>query len=149
MTVYAAVPATEYLPPTDVLNVNPLELQSLREIATLSKDGYHYKIVEKLKYRNRRDVSNIPIPFPSNFDFAASYPEEAGIVSNDGYKYRAVRRYRLRKRRAAIDLPTGEYLPAEEIAKETAPAHTLDDDGYHYKTVRKLKYRYSRRINGD
>lgn len=198
VTVNAAVPATEYLPPSDVLNVNPLELQDLSDTVALSDDGYRYKTVRKFKYRHRRDVSelpsaeylppadeyippaeesapladdgyryktvrkyrhrrdanNIPIPFPSNFDFAAHYPEEAGVTPTDGYKYRTIKRFFIRKRRAAIDLPTGEYLPPAEEAypeastvEEEAPAHELAADGYHYKTVRKLKYRNRRDVD--
>lgn len=132
-----------------MLNVNPLELQDLSDTVALSDDGYRYKTVRKLKYRHRRDVNNIPIPFPSDFDFAANYPEEAGVSpsSSDGYKYKTIKRFRIRKRRAAIDLPTGDYLPPAE--EETIPAHELADDGYHYKTVRTLKYRRSWSLNGD
>lgn len=143
------IPTAEYLPPLDVV-----------EIAPLADDGYHYKTVRKLKYRHRRDVNEIPIPFPSNFNFAANFPEEAGVVPVDesGYKYRTVRRLRHRKRRAAIDLPTGEYLPQDEeaaapevssMSEEATASHKLDDDGYRYKTVRKLKYRNRRDVAED
>lgn len=140
---------TEYLPPLDDI-IAPEVVES----APLADDGYRYKTVRKLKLRHRRDVSGIPVPFPSNFDFAANYPEEAGAIPVDesGYKYKTVRRFRVRKRRAAIDIPTGEYLPPTEeefvsvLPEEVPASHTLADDGYRYKTIRKVKYRNRRDV---
>ncbi|KAL5273174.1 hypothetical protein ACFFRR_000125 [Megaselia abdita] len=150
--------SAEYLPPVEETQASEVAESAAIESAPLADDGYRYKTIRKLKYRHRRDVSDIPIPFPSNFDFAANFPEEAGVVPVDesGYKYRTVRRLRVRKRRAAIDLPTGEYLPpveetaipeASTVLEEAPASHNLSDDGYRYKTVRKLKYRHRRDVS--
>lgn len=153
-TAYAAVPATEYLPPNEVLNVNPIDLQDLSESSALSEDGYRYKTVRKLrKYRHRRDVSELPtaeyLPPLDAVPSEVSEVIESAPLADDGYRYKTVRKLKYRHRRDVDELPV-EYLPpveeaqASDVSESTAP---LADDGYRYKTVRKLKYRHRRDVS--
>ncbi|XP_061391396.1 uncharacterized protein LOC133326807 [Musca vetustissima] len=152
----------EYIPP----EVNA-------EVAPIAEDGYRYKVVRKLKFRNRRDVSELVNNeyLPPSTETAAATEEavvveepaveatqDSAVLANDGYRYKTVRRIRYRRRRDVNELPTNEYLPPvaateQEVAVE-APVEAaaqesavLADDGYRYKTVRRIRYRHRRDVN--
>ncbi|XP_054734800.1 uncharacterized protein LOC129242266 [Anastrepha obliqua] len=136
----SAEPAVDYLPPVD------------ENSAPVAEDGYRYKAVRRLKYRNRRDVPSEeylpPVTEPS-----PEYLPPGGAetrVADDGYRYKTVRRlrFRARHRRDVSELPSlpsNEYLPPVDVELAPELKTVLGDDGYRYKTVRRLKFRRHRR----
>ncbi|XP_055912434.1 fibrous sheath CABYR-binding protein-like [Eupeodes corollae] len=115
--------SSEYLPPLEDA-INDAEIiESPEESAVLADDGYHYKTVRRLKYRTRRDVSEIANPNGYAYPAPAAAQEESAVLADDGYRYKTVRRLRYRHRRDVSEL----VAPAEESA-------LLSKDGYHYKT---------------
>ncbi|KAM7358171.1 uncharacterized protein ACRADG_003226 [Cochliomyia hominivorax] len=177
------LPSSEYLPPAvEAQQEVAVEQPATEEVAAveavpeekteLAEDGYRYKTVRRLKYRHRRDVSELPAneylpptevavePVPEVISVAEPATEEKTELAEDGYRYKTVRRLKYRKRRDVNELPANEYLPpAEEViaepvveevaAVEAAPEEKteLAEDGYRYKTVRRLKYRKRRDVN--
>ncbi|XP_065361794.1 titin-like [Calliphora vicina] len=180
------LPANEYLPPTEVAQeavavAQPEEVAVVEtapeEKTELAEDGYRYKTVRRLKYRHRRDVSELPaneylpptevaqevvsVVEPVVEEVAA--PEENTELAEDGYRYKTVRRLKYRHRRDVNELPANEYLPPTEVAEEAVDVAQpeeiavveavpeekteLAEDGYRYKTVRRLKYRHRRDVN--
>ncbi|KAH8410682.1 hypothetical protein KR222_004693, partial [Zaprionus bogoriensis] len=166
--------ANEYLPPTEeVAPEAPVEEVPVEEAsqdsAVLAADGYQYKTVRRLKYRQRRDVSEIANEYlPPAEEVAPEAPveeipveeasQDSAVLAADGYQYKTVRRLKYRQRRDVSEV-ANEYLPpAEEVATE-APVEevpveeasqdsaVLAADGYQYKTVRRLKYRQRRDVS--
>ncbi|XP_055842475.1 fibrous sheath CABYR-binding protein-like [Episyrphus balteatus] len=130
--VKAAVPSTEapqvsseYLPPAEESKNDAEIIEAPEESAVLADDGYHYKTVRRLKYRSRRDVSEIAIPLDGYLYSAPAVvaEEESSVLADDGYRYKTVRRLKYRHRRDVSEL----VAPVEESA-------ILAEDGYHYKT---------------
>ncbi|KAI8041038.1 hypothetical protein M5D96_005289 [Drosophila gunungcola] len=166
--------ANEYLPPTEeVVTEAPIEEAPVEEAsqdsAVLAADGYQYKTVRRLKYRQRRDVSEIANEYlPPTEEVVADAPveevpieeasQDSAVLSADGYKYKTVRRLKYRQRRDVSEI-ANEYLPpSEEVVTEApleeAPVEeasqdsaVLAADGYQYKTVRRLKYRQRRDVS--
>ncbi|KAI8118298.1 Microtubule-associated protein P320 [Lucilia cuprina] len=154
--------ANEYLPPAEGTTEAVAELKSVEEpveSAVLGENGYEYKTVRRLKYRQRRDVSEIAneyLPPAEETTEAvaelksAEEPEESAVLGENGYEYKTVRRLKYRQRRDVSEI-ANEYLPpAEETteavaelksAEEPEESAVLGDNGYEYKTVRRLKYR--------
>ncbi|XP_058988278.1 uncharacterized protein LOC131807213 [Musca domestica] len=162
-TIEVAAPSNEYLAPAAVAE----------EQTVLADDGYRYKIVRRLRHRQRRDVSElsqylppaqeatIEVSAPSNEYLApAAVTEEQTVLADDGYRYKTVRRLRHRQRRDVSELsqylppaqeatievaaPSNEYLaPAAVVGEQTV----LTDDGYRYKTVRRLRHRQRRDVS--
>ncbi|KAI8118304.1 hypothetical protein CVS40_10054 [Lucilia cuprina] len=127
--------ANEYLPPAEEETTETTaELKSVDEpedSAILGDNGYEYKSVRRLKYRQRRDLKKKSV----------DEPEDSAILGDNGYEYKSVRRLKYRQRRDVAN----EYLsPAQEEIGEAEPENSaiLGSNGYHYKTVRRLKYRY-------
>ncbi|XP_043865402.1 uncharacterized protein LOC6581370 isoform X2 [Drosophila mojavensis] len=151
--------ANEYLPPAEeVATELPVE-EPAQDTAVLGDDGYQYKTVRRLKYRQRRDVSEIANDYlPPAEEVATELPveepaQDSAVLAEDGYQYKTVRRLKYRQRRDVSEI-ANEYLPpAEEVATEVPveePAQdtaVLGDDGYQYKTVRRLKYRQRRDVS--
>ncbi|XP_002135428.3 uncharacterized protein [Drosophila pseudoobscura] len=166
--------ANEYLPPSEeVVTEAPLEEAPVEEAsqdsAVLAADGYQYKTVRRLKYRQRRDVSEIANDYlPPSEEVVADAPveevpveeasQDSAVLAADGYQYKTVRRLKYRQRRDVSEI-ANEYLPpSEEVATEApladAPVEeanqdsaVLAADGYQYKTVRRLKYRQRRDVS--
>ncbi|KRK01215.1 fibrous sheath CABYR-binding protein [Drosophila yakuba] len=166
--------ANEYLPPTeDAATEAPIEEAPVEEAsqdsAVLAADGYQYKTVRRLKYRQRRDVSEIANEYlPPTEEVVADAPveevpveeasQDSAVLAADGYQYKTVRRLKYRQRRDVSEI-ANEYLPpSEEVVTETplevAPVEeasqdsaVLAADGYQYKTVRRLKYRQRRDVS--
>ncbi|KMY97686.1 uncharacterized protein Dsimw501_GD13226 [Drosophila simulans] len=166
--------ANEYLPPTeDAATEAPIEEAPVEEAsqdsAVLAADGYQYKTVRRLKYRQRRDVSEIANEYlPPTEEVVADAPveevpveeasQDSAVLAADGYQYKTVRRLKYRQRRDVSEI-TNEYLPpSEEVVTEApleeAPVEeasqdsaVLAADGYQYKTVRRLKYRQRRDVS--
>ncbi|XP_037948881.1 fibrous sheath CABYR-binding protein [Teleopsis dalmanni] len=135
--------ASEYLPPTEESATEPaLETEESQDTAVLGKDGYQYKTVRRLKYRHRRDVSEIASEYLPPTEEKAS--QDTAVLGEDGYQYKTVRRLKYRHRRDVSEI-VPEYLPpTEESTQDTA---VLGEDGYQYKTVRRLKYRHRRDVS--
>jgi len=166
--------ANEYLPPTeDVATEAPIEEAPVeaasQDSAVLAADGYQYKTVRRLKYRQRRDVSEIANDYlPPTEEVATEAPieeapveaasQDSAVLAADGYQYKTVRRLKYRQRRDVSEI-ANEYLPpSEEVVTEApleeAPVEeasqdsaVLAADGYQYKTVRRLKYRQRRDVS--
>ncbi|XP_055384407.1 uncharacterized protein LOC129614046 [Condylostylus longicornis] len=155
--INCADPSAEYLPPAQEVT------------AVLSDDGYRYKAVKRLKFRHRRDVSELNSEYlpPAQEqevsveqDIAqapVAAPEPAHELASDGYRYKTVKRYRYRIRRDVSEL-NNEYLPPnqEQVAEvvqeaapapEVEPAHELAADGYRYKTVKRYRFRHRRDVS--
>lgn len=104
---------------------------SVEESAPLLEDGYRYKTVRRLKYRSRRDVSELTSNeyLPPVSDVVQPVPEYIPPVDD-------------------VVEPVSEYItpvdPVGPLVDETA---RLDVDGYKYKTVRRLKYRHRRDVS--
>ncbi|XP_053956703.1 titin-like isoform X2 [Anastrepha ludens] len=172
------LPSNEYLPPA--LNVPVAAAEQVvvepQESAILGDDGYRYKAVRRLKYRHRRDVSELPsneylppvaladelpsneyLPPALNVPVAVAEqvvvePQESAVLGDDGYRYKTVRRLKYRHRRDVSELPSNEYLPPvavadQQVVVEPQESAALADDGYRYKTVRRLKYRHRRDVS--
>ncbi|XP_073841264.1 uncharacterized protein [Musca autumnalis] len=160
----------EYLPPAEEEVTEAVaEVKSEEEpqdSAVLGADGYEYKTVRRLKYRNRRDVSEIAneyLPPAEEEDSEAvadvkseEDPQDSAVLGADGYEYKTVRRLKYRQRRDVSEI-ANEYLPpAEETVTEAVAevkseeehqdSAVLGADGYEYKTVRRLKYRKRRDV---
>ncbi|XP_053956702.1 uncharacterized protein LOC128862222 isoform X1 [Anastrepha ludens] len=150
------VPTNEYLPPAEVAGFEQVAVEP-QEAAVLADDGYRYKTVRRLKYRHRRDVSELPSneylpPVAVAEQQFVVEPQESAVLANDGYRYKAVRRLKYRHRRDVSELPSNEYLPPVAVAEqqvvvEPQESAALADDGYRYKTVRRLKYRHRRDVS--
>ncbi|XP_039963861.1 uncharacterized protein LOC120776870 [Bactrocera tryoni] len=156
------LPSNEYLPPVAVAQ-EQVVYEAPQESAVLADDGYRYKTVRRLKYRHRRDVSELPsneyLPPAASAPVAVAEqqvfvePQESAALADDGYRYKTIRRRKYRHRRDVSELPSNEYLPPVAAAQEPvvfeAPQESavLSDDGYRYKTVRRLKYRHRRDVN--
>ncbi|XP_061397911.1 uncharacterized protein LOC133333617, partial [Musca vetustissima] len=171
---------SEYLPPVgdnSLITQEYIAPEVDAEVAPIAEDGYRYKVVRKLKFRQRRDVSELMNNeyLPPSTETAAATEEtvaveepaveaaqDSSVLADDGYRYKTVRRIRYRRRRDANELPTNEYLPPvaateQDVAVE-APVEVpveaasqesavLADDGYRYKTVRRIRYRRRRDVN--
>ncbi|XP_037824162.1 uncharacterized protein LOC119612428 [Lucilia sericata] len=160
--------ASEYLPPAEETTEAVAELKSAEEpeeSAVLTENGYEYKTVRRLKYRQRRDVSEIANeylpPAEETTEAVAEFksaeePEESAVLGENGYEYKTVRRLKYRQRRDVSEIAS-EYLPpAEETteavaelksAEEPEESAVLGENGYEYKTVRRLKYRQRRDVS--
>ncbi|XP_058980489.1 uncharacterized protein LOC101896575 [Musca domestica] len=158
--------ANEYLPPAEetvteaVADEQPLE--EPQDSAVLGGDGYEYKTVRRLKYRQRRDVSEVANEYLPPAEEAATEavlveqpleePQDSTVLGADGYEYKTVRRLKYRQRRDVSDV-ANEYLPpaeetvTEAVADEPQDSAVLGADGYEYKTVRRLKYRQRRDVS--
>ncbi|XP_055915653.1 fibrous sheath CABYR-binding protein-like [Eupeodes corollae] len=120
--------SSEYLPPSD-------EVAEVKEAsADLTDDGYRYKTVRKLKYRQRRDVSELPAEYlpPSSQELSSEYispaevkeaeaqeaiaPEDSAVLGDDGYRYKTIRKLKYRQRRDVSEIIAPEYLPPAEEA---------------------------------
>ncbi|EDV95582.1 GH15786 [Drosophila grimshawi] len=149
----------DYLPPSEELSTEAPVEEVAQDSAVLGDDGYHYKTVRRLKYRQRRDVSEIANDYlPPSEEVATEVPveevaQDSAVLGDDGYQYKTVRRLKYRQRRDVSEiandyLPPSEELsteaPVEEVAQDSA---VLGDDGYQYKTVRRLKYRQRRDVS--
>ncbi|KAH8302164.1 hypothetical protein KR044_003400, partial [Drosophila immigrans] len=144
----------DYLPPSEeVATEAPVE-EVAQDSAVLAEDGYKYKTVRRLKYRQRRDVSEIANDYlPPSEEVATEAPveevaQDSAVLAEDGYQYKTVRRLKYRQRRDVSEIANDYLPPAEEVVAEEAPVEevaqdsaVLGDDGYQYKTVRRLKYR--------
>ncbi|XP_075161466.1 uncharacterized protein LOC142234262 [Haematobia irritans] len=123
-----------------------------QESSVLANDGYRYKTVRRIRYRQRRDVSelanneylpphadaqqeNVVVEAIPEQSIVADVPEEtvsqeSAVLANDGYRYKTVRRIRYRQRRDVSELASNEYLPPhaaaqqENIVVEAAPEQT-------------------------
>ncbi|XP_030247079.1 uncharacterized protein LOC108650103 isoform X2 [Drosophila navojoa] len=154
--------ANEYLPPSEEAVTEIAVEEPAQDTAVLGDDGYQYKTVRRLKYRQRRDVSEIANEYlPPAEEVATELPveeaepaQDSAVLAADGYQYKTVRRLKYRQRRDVSEI-ANEYLPpAEEVAtelpvEEAEPAQdsaVLAADGYQYKTVRRLKYRQRRAL---
>ncbi|KAM7356235.1 uncharacterized protein ACRADG_002039 [Cochliomyia hominivorax] len=160
--------ANEYLPPAEEATTEALaEVKSAEQpedSAVLGENGYEYKTVRRLKYRIRRDVSEIANEYlpPAEEETtealaevkSAEQPEDSAVLGENGYEYKTVRRLKYRQRRDVSE-NANEYLPpAEETttealaevksAEEPVDSAVLGENGYEYKTVRRLKYRQRR-----
>ncbi|KAL5291944.1 hypothetical protein ACFFRR_010990 [Megaselia abdita] len=153
------IAAPEYLPPTEEAVVETVE-EPAQDSAVLADDGYQYKTVRRLKYRQRRDVSEIAAPeyLPPTEEAVAETVEEpaqdSAVLADDGYQYKTVRRLKYRQRRDVSEIAAPEYLPpteeeavAETVEEPAQDSAVLADDGYQYKTVRRLKYRQRRDVS--
>ncbi|KAH8342440.1 hypothetical protein KR059_007854, partial [Drosophila kikkawai] len=166
--------ANEYLPPTEeVVADAPIEEapveEAFQDSAVLAADGYQYKTVRRLKYRQRRDVSEIANEYlPPSEEVATEAPveeapveeasQDSAVLAADGYQYKTVRRLKYRQRRDVSEI-ANEYLPPTEEVVADAPVEeapveeasqdsaVLAADGYQYKTVRRLKYRQRRDVS--
>ncbi|XP_046811861.1 uncharacterized protein LOC111680393, partial [Lucilia cuprina] len=162
--------ANEYLPPAEETTETVAELKSVEEpeeSAVLGENGYEYKTVRRLKYRQRRDVSEIANEYlpPAEETTeetteaelkSAEEPEESAVLSENGYEYKTVRRLKYRQRRDVSEI-ANEYLPpAEETTQSVAELKSVEEpeesavlgeNGYEYKTVRRLKYRQRRDVS--
>ncbi|KAH8333340.1 hypothetical protein KR067_000855, partial [Drosophila pandora] len=156
--------ANEYLPPSEeVATEAPVEEVPIEEAsqdsAVLAADGYQYKTVRRLKYRQRRDVSEIANEYlPPSEEVVADAPveevpveeasQDSAVLAADGYKYKTVRRLKYRQRRDVSEIaseylpPTEEAAAAEPIEEVAQDSAVLGDEGYRYKTVRRLKLRH-------
>ncbi|XP_061402359.1 uncharacterized protein LOC133338157 [Musca vetustissima] len=158
----ALVPINEYLPPLeDASPTSNVDLQSISESSPLTDDGYRYKIVKRLRLRQRRDVNELPsneyLPPAQETQVVEEVTapvEESAVLADDGYRYKTVKRIRYRHRRDVSELPSNEYLPpaqetqvVEEVAAPVEESAVLVDDGYRYKTVKRIRYRHRRDIN--
>ncbi|XP_059224459.1 fibrous sheath CABYR-binding protein-like [Stomoxys calcitrans] len=163
--------ANEYLPPSEEAPVEPIDEvtteEEPKESAMLGSDGYEYKTVRRLKYRQRRDVSEIANEYlppseeapvePVDEVMTEEEPKESAMLGSDGYEYKTVRRLKYRQRRDVSEianeyLPPSEEAPVEpidEVTTEEEPKESamLGSDGYEYKTVRRLKYRQRRDVS--
>ncbi|TMW44707.1 hypothetical protein DOY81_010214, partial [Sarcophaga bullata] len=111
-------PFNEYLPPSE--DTVTLHSTNTDDSAVLADDGYRYKTLRRLKYRSRRDVSEIaneylpPAEETSTEALAevksAEEPEESAVLSDNGYEYKTVRRLKYRHRRDVSEI-ANEYLP--------------------------------------
>ncbi|XP_058980402.1 uncharacterized protein LOC131803311 [Musca domestica] len=158
-------PANEYLPPME--DTVALESSTPVDSAALTDNGYLYKTVKRLKYRQRRDVSDVANEYlpPAEEIATEAVPEvktaeesdDSAVLGENGYEYKTVRRLKYRHRRDVSEI-ANEYLPpAEEVATEAVPevktaeesddSAVLGDNGYEYKTVRRLKYRHRRDVS--
>ncbi|XP_030246887.1 uncharacterized protein LOC108650536 [Drosophila navojoa] len=155
--VIAAAAATsissEYLPPVDnnlEVVAEPIDLPV--DQGALTDEGYRYKTVRRLKYRHRRDVSELPsaeyLPPVAEVaqDISIAAPIESAPLADDGYRYKTVRRLKYRHRRDVSELPSAEYLPpVAEVAQDISIAAPIEsaplaDDGYRYKTLPSAEY---------
>ncbi|XP_030372384.1 uncharacterized protein LOC115622555 [Scaptodrosophila lebanonensis] len=151
--------ANDYLPPTEDVAVEAPVEEPAQDSAVLSADGYKYKTVRRLKYRQRRDVSEVANDYlPPTEDVAVEAPveepaQDSAVLSADGYKYKTVRRLKYRQRREVSEVANDYLPPTEDVAVEAPveePAQdsaVLSADGYKYKTVRRLKYRQRRDVS--
>lgn len=114
VVVIAEIPSSEYLPALHV------DSDVIEDSAPLIDDGYHYKTVRTLKYRHRRDVSELPsseylppateyLPPVEEEHLAELVPSVDGSthLEDDGYHYKTIRKLKYRQRR---ELPSAEYL---------------------------------------
>ncbi|XP_037940402.1 uncharacterized protein LOC119673231 [Teleopsis dalmanni] len=157
-------PSNEYLPPVAVAPVEEAQIVlEPQESAALADDGYRYKVVRRVKYRQRRDVNELPsneyLPPVASAPLEEAQivvePQESAALADDGYRYKVVRRVKYRQRRDVNELPSNEYLPPvvsapleeAQIVVEPQESAALADDGYRYKVVRRVKYRQRRDVN--
>ncbi|XP_037824477.1 fibrous sheath CABYR-binding protein-like [Lucilia sericata] len=163
--------ANEYLPPaeeeTTEANVEVKSVEEPEESAVLGENGYEYRTVRRLKYRQRRDVSEIaneylPPAEEENTEAAAELksveePEDSAVLGDNGYEYKTVRRLKYRQRRDVSEIANEYSPPAEEetteavaelkSVEEPEDSALLGDNGYEYRTVRRLKYRQRRDVS--
>ncbi|XP_032586764.2 uncharacterized protein LOC6581372 [Drosophila mojavensis] len=91
------LPSAEYLPPVAEV-AQDISIAAPIESAPLADDGYRYKTVRRLKYRKRRDVSEIVNEYlPPVEQAVIDVPAETPILADDGYRYKTVRRLKLRR----------------------------------------------------
>ncbi|XP_054734566.1 titin-like [Anastrepha obliqua] len=95
------LPQNEYLPPSEAIQETGIAevTETVPEDASiLASDGYRYKTVRRLKYRQRRDVSELPgneylPPTEEGQAVAEQQPEEeTAVLADDGYRYKSVYR---------------------------------------------------------
>ncbi|XP_054734471.1 uncharacterized protein LOC129241946 [Anastrepha obliqua] len=91
----------KYLPPSEAIQETTIAevTEAVPEDASiLANDGYRYKTVRRLKYRHRRDVSELPgseylPPTEEGQAVAEQQPEEeTAVLADDGYRYKYVYR---------------------------------------------------------
>uniref|UniRef100_A0A1I8PW61 DUF4794 domain-containing protein n=1 Tax=Stomoxys calcitrans TaxID=35570 RepID=A0A1I8PW61_STOCA len=109
------LPSNEYLPPTQsapfvadipVVSLGDSEGQQGQDTAVLANDGYRYKTVRRrIRYRHRRDVSELPsneyLPPAQEtqvFEEAAAPVQESAALADDGYRYKTAKRVVYRRR---------------------------------------------------
>ncbi|XP_013106185.2 uncharacterized protein LOC106086177, partial [Stomoxys calcitrans] len=116
----------------------PVEALASQDSAVLASDGYRYKTVRRIRYRHRRDVSELvnndylpPVAATQQEEvFVEAAPEQtvvveeaapieaasqdSAVLANDGYRYKTLRRIRYRYRRDVSELPLNKYLPPTE-----------------------------------
>ncbi|XP_073812936.1 uncharacterized protein [Musca autumnalis] len=155
------LPSNEYLPPAEETQTVEEVVAPAEESAVLADDGYRYKTVKRIRYRHRRDVSELPsneyLPPAEQtqaVEEVAAPAEESAVLADDGYRYKTVKRIRYRHRRDVSELPSNEYLPpaeetqtVEEVAAPAEESAVLADDGYRYKTVKRIRYRHRRDVS--
>ncbi|XP_017485695.1 PREDICTED: uncharacterized protein LOC108374228 [Rhagoletis zephyria] len=101
------LPQNEYLPPAEQVQetaVAEVSEPAPEDATVLANDGYRYKVVRRLKYRHRRDVSELAptneyLPPTEEVQVVAEQQpeEETAVLANDGYRYKAVRRLKYRR----------------------------------------------------
>uniref|UniRef100_A0A1I8Q155 Uncharacterized protein n=1 Tax=Stomoxys calcitrans TaxID=35570 RepID=A0A1I8Q155_STOCA len=152
--------ANEYLPPAEETSTESAAVvKAAEESAALGENGYEYKTVRRLKYRHRRDVSELaneylpPAEETTNDDVveikSAEEPQQSAVLGENGYEYKTVRRLKYRHRRDVSEIASSYLPPSEEITTEAVAddSAVLGDNGYEYKTVRRLKYRQRRDVS--
>ncbi|XP_034481969.1 titin [Drosophila innubila] len=155
--------ANDYLPPSEeVATEAPVEApveEAVQDSAVLGEDGYQYKTVRRLRYRQRRDVSEIANDYlPPSEEAVTEVPveevaQDSAVLAEDGYQYKTVRRQKYRQRRDVSEIANDYLPPSEEVAEEAPVEEVAQDsavvgeDGYQYKTVRRLKYRQRRDVS--
>ncbi|XP_055856172.1 uncharacterized protein LOC129919338 [Episyrphus balteatus] len=90
------LPSNEYLPPVE----DAVAVAAAPEVksAELAKDGYRYKTVRKLKYRNRhrREAANEYLPPAAEAEEVEEAEPKSADLAEDGYRYKTVRRLKYR-----------------------------------------------------
>ncbi|XP_055854440.1 uncharacterized protein LOC129918117 [Episyrphus balteatus] len=129
-------PQNEYLPPVEELVEAQPEpdtqylapIEAVEPIEQIAEDGYRYKTVKRIRYRTRRDVSELtsgqylPPSVEDSYGPPPSGPvQQSAELADDGYRYRTVKRIRYRHRRDVNELASAQYLPPAE-----------EDDSYSY-----------------
>ncbi|KAI8118301.1 hypothetical protein CVS40_10050 [Lucilia cuprina] len=152
------LPASQYLPPTEVAQEEVVEKPNWAEEVT------RYKTLRRLNIAVNAVIAQEEVvvsePVVEEVAVVEATPEVKTELAEDGYRYKTVRRLKYRHRRDVNELPASPITcpPTESLLKpvveevaavEAAPEEKteLAEDGYRYKTVRRLKYRHRRDVN--